>query len=167
MRTACLLAGALVHSSTALKPCVTRRGLAGLATAAVAAPQLARAADVLEIPPATTKMGGLLEKFFDTNRGFRLMKPTTWNKFDGEPGAYDVRFVDVVSPSESVTLSTSAYGGGASIEDLAPVDKLGAKLAGADLRGALMMLGGRALLRVLIERFRLRACALCVTLHNS
>ena len=140
MRTACLLAGALVHSSTALKPCVTRRGLAGLATAAVAAPQLARAADVLEIPPATTKMGGLLEKFFDTNRGFRLMKPTTWNKFDGEPGAYDVRFVDVVSPSESVTLSTSAYGGGASIEDLAPVDKLGAKLAGA--RGTL--LSGRA-----------------------
>ena len=65
------------------------------------------------------------------NRGFRLLKPTTWNQFDGEPGAYDVRWVDVVAPAESVTLSTSTYGAGQSIEDLAAVDKLGAKLANA------------------------------------
>jgi len=74
------------------------------------------------------------------NRGFRLLKPTTWNQFDGEPGAYDVRWVDVVAPAESVTLSTSTYGAGQSIEDLAAVDKLGAKLANA--RGTLT--GSRA-----------------------
>ena len=65
------------------------------------------------------------------NRGFRLLKPTTWNQFDGEPGAYDVRWVDVVAPAESVTLSTSSYNAGQSIEDLAAVDRLGAKLAAA------------------------------------
>jgi len=76
-------------------------------------------------------MGGLLEKFADVNRGFRLLKPTTWNEFDGEPGAYDKRWVDVVNPSQSITLSTSSYSAGASIDELAPVDKLGAKLASA------------------------------------
>ena len=42
------------------------------------------------------------------NRGFRLLKPTTWNQFDGEPGAYDVRWVDVVAPAESVGVSARA-----------------------------------------------------------
>ena len=141
LRAAKLLAFVLA-TAAALNPTATRRqlagGLVGGGLALVAPPALA--ADVLEIPPATTKMGGLLEKYADVNRGFRLLKPTTWNQFDGEPGAYDVRWVDVVAPAESVTLSTSAYGAGASIEDLAAVDRLGAKLASA--RGTLT--GARA-----------------------
>ena len=141
MRAERLLAGVLA-TAAALSPTATRRqlagGLAGGGLALVAPPALA--ADVLEIPPATTKMGGLLEKYADVNRGFRLLKPTTWNQFDGEPGAYDVRWVDVVAPAESVTLSTSSYNAGQSIEDLAAVDRLGAKLAGA--RGTLT--GARA-----------------------
>ena len=141
MRAERLLAGVLA-TAAALSPTATRRqlagGLAGGGLALVAPPALAD--DVLEIPPATTKMGGLLEKYADVNRGFRLLKPTTWNQFDGEPGAYDVRWVDVVAPAESVTLSTSTYGAGQSIEDLAAVDKLGAKLANA--RGTLT--GARA-----------------------
>ena len=141
MRAERLLAGVLA-TAAALSPTATRRqlagGLAGGGLALVAPPALAT--DVLEIPPATTKMGGLLEKYADVNRGFRLLKPTTWNQFDGEPGAYDVRWVDVVAPAESVTLSTSSYNAGQSIEDLAAVDKLGAKLANA--RGTLT--GARA-----------------------
>ena len=141
MRAERLLAGVLA-TAAALSPTATRRqlagGLAGGGLALVAPPALA--ADVLEIPPATTKMGGLLEKYADVNRGFRLLKPTTWNQFDGEPGAYDVRWVDVVAPAESVTLSTSSYNAGQSIEDLAAVDRLGAKLAAA--RGTLT--GARA-----------------------
>ena len=113
LRAAKLLAFVLA-TAAALNPTATRRqlagGLVGGGLALVAPPALA--ADVLEIPPATTKMGGLLEKYADVNRGFRLLKPTTWNQFDGEPGAYDVRWVDVVAPAESVTLSTSAYGAG-------------------------------------------------------
>jgi len=141
MRAARLLAG--VAAAAALNPSATTRrqlgaGLAGGGLALVAAPPAF--AEVLDIPPATTKMGGLLEKYADVNRGFRLLKPTTWNQFDGEPGAYDVRWVDVVAPAESVTLSTSAYGAGSSIEDLAAVDRLGAKLASA--RGTLT--GARA-----------------------
>jgi photosystem II oxygen-evolving enhancer protein 2 len=124
----------LINTAPALGDNVSDRrtaiqAAAGAVAAAVAMPQLATADDVLEIPPATTKMGGLLEKFADVNRGFRLLKPTTWNEFDGEPGAYDKRWVDIVNPSQSIILSTSSYSGGASIAELAPVDKLGAKLA--------------------------------------
>mmetsp|Transcript_26887 Transcript_26887/g.81211 ORF Transcript_26887/g.81211 Transcript_26887/m.81211 type:complete len:155 (+) Transcript_26887:40-504(+) len=88
------------------------------------------------MPPATTKMGGLLEKYADVTRGFRMMKPTTWNEFTGEPGAYDVRFVDVVSPVDSITLSTSAYTANPTITALADAPKLGAKLAAS--RGELV-----------------------------
>ena len=70
MRAERLLAGVLA-TAAALSPTATRRqlagGLAGGGLALVAPPALA--ADVLEIPPATTKMGGLLEKYADVNRG--------------------------------------------------------------------------------------------------
>ena len=70
MRAERLLAGVLA-TAAALSPTATRHqlagGLAGGGLALVAPPALA--ADVLEIPPATTKMGGLLEKYADVNRG--------------------------------------------------------------------------------------------------
>ena len=70
MRAERLLAGVLA-TAAALSPTATRRqlagGLAGGGLALVAPP--AFAADVLEIPPATTKMGGLLEKYADATRG--------------------------------------------------------------------------------------------------
>ena len=72
MRAERLLAGVLA-TAAALSPTATRRqlagGLAGGGLALVAPPALA--ADVLEIPPATTKMGGLLEKYADVRGGAR------------------------------------------------------------------------------------------------
>ena len=82
-----------------------------------------------------TKMGGLLEKFADVNRGFRMLKPSTWNQFEGEVGAYDFRWVDVVSPVDMITISTSSYGGG-SISEIADVAKLGGKLSSS--RGSIL-----------------------------
>ena len=70
MRAARLLAGVLATAAALNPGATTRRQLAGIAgggLALVAAPP-ARA-DVLEIPPATTKMGGLLEKYADATRG--------------------------------------------------------------------------------------------------
>lgn len=64
---ACVLA-----TAAALNPGATTRrqlgaGLAGGGLALVAAPPAF--AEVLDIPPATTKMGGLLEKYADVARG--------------------------------------------------------------------------------------------------
>ena len=73
MRAARLLAG--VAAAAALNPSATTRrqlgaGLAGGGLALVAAPAFA---EVLDIPPATTKMGGLLEKYADVARGARKL----------------------------------------------------------------------------------------------
>ena len=74
MRAARLLAG--VAAAAALNPGATTRrqlgaGLAGGGLALVAAPPAF--AEVLDIPPATTKMGGLLEKYADVARGARKL----------------------------------------------------------------------------------------------
>ena len=75
MRAARLLAG-VAATAAALNPGATTRrqlgaGLAGGGLALVAAPPAF--AEVLDIPPATTKMGGLLEKYADVARGARKL----------------------------------------------------------------------------------------------
>ena len=103
---------------------VSRRLVGGAPAAAfLAAPVYA----FDEVEPETTRMGGLLEKYGDVNRGFRMMKPAIWNQFEGEAGAYDVRFTDLIDVAASVTISTSSYSG-KSIDALASLDTLGAKL---------------------------------------
>lgn len=52
-------------------------------------------------------MGGLLEKFADTGRGVSLMAPSGWNKFDGEVGAYDIKWQDLVDPKENIKISST------------------------------------------------------------
>ncbi len=69
------LAGVLA-TAAALNPSATTRrqlgaGLAGAGLTIVAAPPAL--AEVLDIPPATTKMGGLLEKYADVARGARKL----------------------------------------------------------------------------------------------
>ena len=138
-----LMQQASSYEAAALAPSPTsRRGLmqqasryAAAAAATIALPAFAED-EVLDIKPATTKMGGLLEKFADVNRGFRIMKPSIWNQFEGEAGAYDFRWVDVVSPVDAISVTTSSYGGAPTIQGLADVAKLGAKLSGS--RGAIV-----------------------------
>jgi hypothetical protein len=52
-------------------------------------------------------MGGLLEAFQDGGRGVRLMAPSGWNKFEGEVGAYDLKWQDLVDPSENIKISST------------------------------------------------------------
>lgn len=72
---------ALMKSSSALI------GAAGLSTTMFPFISNAEVAD--ETPRVTTRMGGLLEKYQDS-RGWIINAPSGWNKFEGEPGAYDV-----------------------------------------------------------------------------
>ena len=72
-------------------------------------------------------MGGLLDKFADVNRGFRIMKPATWNQFENGDG-YDFRWTDIVDKRDVISLATSPYSGGDRISDVAAADKLGGKL---------------------------------------
>lgn len=71
----------------------------------VAAPALAVVTD--ETPRVTTRMGGLLEKYQDSNRGWVILAPSGWNKFEGEVGAYDVKWQDLVDPRDNIKVSST------------------------------------------------------------
>jgi hypothetical protein len=78
----------------------------GFAVAAVR-PFAASAYPDEETPRVVTRMGGLLEAFQDGARGVRLMAPSGWNKFEGEVGAYDIKWQDLVDPSENIKISST------------------------------------------------------------
>lgn len=81
-------------------------------------------------PRIITRMGGLLEAYQDGPRGFRMMAPSGWNKFEGEVGAYDVKWQDLVDPTENIKISsTPVKSTTESIDALGPVKELGMKLA--------------------------------------
>jgi photosystem II oxygen-evolving enhancer protein 2 len=89
-------------------------------------------------PRITTKMGGLLEPFQDGVRGLRMMAPSGWNKFDGEAGAYDIKWQDLVDPTENIKISSTPVKSTTdTIEALGPVKELGEKLA--QKRGAKLL----------------------------
>ena len=83
-----------------------------------------------EEPRVTTRMGGLLEAYQDGARGLRLMAPSGWNKFEGEVGAYDIKWQDLVDPTENIKISSSPVKSTTeSIDALGDVKELGPKLA--------------------------------------
>jgi len=82
-----------------------------------------------ETPKVTTRMGGFLEKYQDS-RGWTILAPSGWNKFEGEPGAYDVKWQDVVDNKENVKVSSNPVKSTTtSIDVLGDVQALGENLA--------------------------------------
>jgi len=70
-------------------------------------PDMANAFPSDETPRITTRMGGLLERYQDVNFGLSLMVPSGWNKFEGEVGAYNLKWQDLVTPEENIKISSS------------------------------------------------------------
>ena len=70
------------------------------------------------------------EPYQDGPRSFRMMAPTGWNKFEGEVGAYDVKWQDLVDPTENIKLSSSPVKSTTtSIDALGDVQEVGKSLA--------------------------------------
>jgi photosystem II oxygen-evolving enhancer protein 2 len=84
------------------------------------------AANAAEEP---SRMGGILEPYVDAPRGFKLLKPSGWNKFDVDPGVYDVKFQDLIEPFETVQVSTSPVATATSVDALGEVAAVGEKFA--------------------------------------
>ncbi len=76
----------------------------GVAVASLPRPSLAIVSE--ETPRVTTRMGGLLENYQD-GRGWTILAPSGWNKFDGEVGAYDTKWEDLVDPTDNVKVSST------------------------------------------------------------
>ncbi|KAL3932752.1 MAG: hypothetical protein SGBAC_010705 [Bacillariaceae sp.] len=83
-----------------------------------------------ETPRVVTRMGGLLEAFQDGPRSIRMMVPSGWNKFEGEIGAYDIKWQDVVDQSENIKISSNPVKSTTtSIDTLGDVQTVGESLA--------------------------------------
>ena len=109
-------------------------GIAGIAASAVLP---ANALPSEETPRTTTRMGGLLERYQD-QRGWVILAPSGWNKFEGEVGAYDVKWQDLVDPKENIKVSSTPVKStttsisallGEGENALSGVEELGKKLA--------------------------------------
>jgi len=81
--------------------------IGNVAASAVVLPQLSNAMPSDDTPRITTRMGGQLERFQDGNLGVSLMVPAGWNKFEGEVGAYNLKWQDLVTIEENVKISSS------------------------------------------------------------
>ena len=76
-----------------------------------------------------SRMGGLLEPFIDTSRGYKLYKPSGWNQFDADPGVYDVKFQDIIETETTVQVSSSPVQTATSVSALGELEEVGAKFA--------------------------------------
>jgi len=74
-------------------------------------------------------MGGILEPFIDAGKGYKLLKPSGWNKFDTDPGVYEVKFQDLIEPFETVQVSTTPVTTATSVTALGELEEVGKKFA--------------------------------------
>lgn len=105
----------------------TRRSAVQTAGASLAAAFGVSSASAAE--PEFSKMGGLLEPFIDTQKGYKLYKPTGWNQFDADPGVYDIKFQDIIESETTVQVSSSPVATATSVSALGELQEVGAKFA--------------------------------------
>ena len=107
---------------------LTRRDALQAAGAAAALTVGARGA-VADDEEGFSRMGGLLEPFIDTQKGYKLYVPSGWNKFDADPGVYDVKYQDIIEQETTVQVSTSPVQTATSITALGDLQAVGDKFA--------------------------------------
>jgi len=86
---------------------VAKSLVVGIATLGTLGPSVANAIPDDETARITTRMGGLLDRYQDVNLGISILAPSGWNKFEGEVGAYNLKWQDLVSPDENIKISST------------------------------------------------------------
>ena len=121
----CAAVASLLLPSTLNAPLSRRAALRQATGAAVFGAALPASAD----EPAFSKLGGLLEPYIDTQRGYKLYKPSGWNQFDADPGVYDVKFQDIIETDTVVQVSSSPVQTATSVTALGELEAVGKKFA--------------------------------------
>ena len=118
-------------SSAGLSLVASRReALSGAAAAALAAAAtVGGVAAPAFAAEEFSRMGGLLEPFVDTQKGYKLYTPSGWNKFDADPGVYDVKFQDIIEQETTVQVATSPVSTATSVSALGELDEVAEKFA--------------------------------------
>lgn len=78
---------------------------------------------------AFSKLGGLLEPYIDTQKGYKLYKPSGWNQFEADPGVYDMKWQDIIEANEIVQVSSSPVSTATSVSALGELKDVGDKFA--------------------------------------
>ena len=107
----------------------SRRAALQQGAAAAAAIAFLPTSSALAAEEMASRMGGLLEPFIDTQKGYKLYVPAGWNKFDSDPGVYDVKYQDIIEQETTVQVATSPVQTATSITALGDLDAVGAKFA--------------------------------------
>merc|ERR1719201_303249 len=107
----------------------SRRAALQQGAAAVAATAFLPSTSALAADEQPSRMGGLLEPYIDTQKGYKLYVPAGWNKFDADPGVYDVKYQDIIEPETTVQVSTSPVQTATSITALGTLEEVGEKFS--------------------------------------
>ena len=107
----------------------SRRSALQQGAAAAAAVAFLPSTSALAADEQPSRMGGLLEPFIDTQKGYKLYVPAGWNKFDADPGVFDVKYQDIIEQETTVQVATSPVQTATSVTALGELNAVGAKFA--------------------------------------
>ncbi|CAM9590270.1 unnamed protein product [Discosporangium mesarthrocarpum] len=126
------MSAAAIEESPSCRGSFLTHAAALAATGAIAVPSYADDAETdgqpKKVPYTPTKLGGTLEPFGDTQRGFKISKPLGWNKYDGVGGEYLVKMVDLVDVTQVILLTTSPVKSDTTLASLGSVASVAEKL---------------------------------------
>jgi len=75
------------------------------------------------------KMGGMIEPYSDTTKGFKLYKPFGFTQFEGASGDYDVKWQDIIQRDTTVVVSSSPVKTAKDVSALGDLETVGKKFA--------------------------------------
>eukprot|EP00871_Galdieria_phlegrea_P003580 jgi/Galph1/4222/GphlegSOOS_G2910.1 len=76
-----------------------------------------------------SELANQVQSYKDLVNGYKILRPTGWNEFGGQPDQYDIKWQDLIQPLEAVTIATKDIGKTKSVKDLGSVQQVGEKLA--------------------------------------
>lgn len=69
-----------------------------------------------------------MQLYKDLAHGFSIYRPSGWNEFEAQVDQYDIKWQDVIEPSEQITVMTVDSGNAKAVSDLGEVEKVAGKI---------------------------------------
>eukprot|EP00188_Purpureofilum_apyrenoidigerum_P004791 Plantae.Rhodophyta-Purpureofilum_apyrenoidigerum.ctg5687.p1 GENE.Plantae.Rhodophyta-Purpureofilum_apyrenoidigerum.ctg5687~~Plantae.Rhodophyta-Purpureofilum_apyrenoidigerum.ctg5687.p1 ORF type:complete len:214 (-),score=43.92 Plantae.Rhodophyta-Purpureofilum_apyrenoidigerum.ctg5687:93-734(-) len=104
---------------------VSRRDMLAGAGALLTAAVLSPASVLAELPVG---VAGQVEPYKDTQKGFKILKPSGWNEFSASEN-FDIKWQDIIEPLEQITVLTTPVSKGKTVKDIGTPEQVGEKLA--------------------------------------
>lgn len=70
-----------------------------------------------------------MQPYIDSQRGFKLYRPSGWNEFNADPGNFDVKFQDIIEIETQIVVSSSPVTNATSVKAIGDLAAVGQRLA--------------------------------------